>query len=69
VLIFYFASIISVRSTHLSEKVKDPDPYLWLMDPDPGDLKHRDPDPQQSGKKMESKPRRNKSGCETQHVR
>ncbi len=23
----------------------DPDPYLWLMDPDPGDLKHADTDP------------------------
>ncbi len=30
---FYYAGIISVRSTHLWEKGKDP--YLWLMDPDP----------------------------------
>ncbi len=35
VLKFYFADIISVRSTHLEEKKKDPDPYLRLMDPDP----------------------------------
>jgi hypothetical protein len=24
----------------------DPDPYVWLMDPDPGGLKHADLDPQ-----------------------
>ncbi len=27
-------------------KGKDPNPYLWLMDPDPGGPKHADPDPQ-----------------------
>ncbi len=36
---FYFAGIVSVRSTHLwegkgPELDPDPDPYLWLMDPD-----------------------------------
>ncbi len=37
---FYFASIISVRSTVYMRKGKDadldPGPYLWLRDPDPG---------------------------------
>jgi hypothetical protein len=36
VLEFYFAGIVSARSTHLWEKGKDPDPYLWLMDPNRG---------------------------------
>jgi hypothetical protein len=27
-------------------KEKDPDPQLFLMDPDPGGPKHADPDPQ-----------------------
>jgi hypothetical protein len=37
VLKFYFATIISVRSTLLWEKGNDPDPdpYMWLTDPDP----------------------------------
>jgi hypothetical protein len=36
VLELYYASIISVRSML---KGKDPDPYLCLMDPDPGSPK------------------------------
>jgi hypothetical protein len=39
VLKFYFASIISAAQ-HLYEKREgsgsDPDPYLWLMDPESG---------------------------------
>jgi hypothetical protein len=30
----------------LMSKEKDPDPQLFLMDPDPGGPKHADPDPQ-----------------------
>jgi hypothetical protein len=35
------------QSAHIFlRKVKDPDPYLLLVDPDPGGPKHADPDPQ-----------------------
>jgi|LakMenE01Jun11ns_1017448.scaffolds.fasta_scaffold9522170_1 hypothetical protein len=33
--IFFFASIISACSAHLWKKGKDPDPYLWPMNPVP----------------------------------
>ncbi len=45
VLKFYFASIISIRSIPLWERIRDPN--LWLMDPDPGGPKTcGDPYPQ-----------------------
>ncbi len=36
---FYFVSIISVLLNTFMRKGKDPDLYLWLMDPDPGGQK------------------------------
>jgi hypothetical protein len=41
-----------VQFTTFAWWYKDPDPYLWLMDPDPGGQKHMypiDPDPRNTG--------------------
>jgi hypothetical protein len=42
---YYF---LKVHLHHFSKYfclMQDPDPYLWLMNPDPGGPKHTDPDP------------------------